>query len=311
MQDAVAASPHEEVIRECRFEFHEDAIDKTTGELRVADRTDVIDTGSAVPPLAGEQVRVSFSKNYFEVIPVGSSRVEEELAGLLMNAIRVLDSRELRKFFQESKCHLVFSFVASGSNFTDPEEQSLGISILCLALAEIAQGKMDRVLDHVAAHGRWTFNWADLFALTFDSCQPYKKDGTGSTTLENFREQYKEAQQAREEIDAKREEWLHSTAEPLLDAMEEQLRSTDLPSGYRDELIAMHGELRENAYGYKSLIDPKEAAKIVGVSYSRFQAMVQEGRLGHSIARFYVHSRDEASRFAEKSRPRGRPSENE
>ncbi|QDV62017.1 hypothetical protein Mal65_11450 [Crateriforma conspicua] len=125
--------------------------------------------------------------------------------------------------------------------------------------------------------------------------------------LKNFREQYKEAQQAREEIDAKREEWLKSTAAPLLDAMEEQLRTSSLPEGFRSEITEMRQKLITDAY-FAGVIETADVAKALNVDETWVRKMAGEGRIGLKLTRHYVHSAAQIEHFKKMPRHVGPPS---
>lgn len=122
--------------------------------------------------------------------------------------------------------------------------------------------------------------------------------------LEDIRQQYQEIQQAREAIDSQRDEWLHEQAGPFIDAMEEQLRSSSLPEGFRKEIDEMRKELVIDAY-YKGIINTSDVAEFLGLDESRVRQFAREGRLGLALSRQYVFSQQDLARFAAKDRPTG------
>ena len=79
--------------------------------------------------------------------------------------------------------------------------------------------ELDPAVERARAHGNWSFRYCRTFDLELVPC-----DSAGNLITKEERvlkdlpgKQYKQIQAAREEIDAKRDEWLHEQAEPLID----------------------------------------------------------------------------------------------
>lgn len=297
--EAVETEPSSEVVKEHRFPFQKEFVDEITGELLLNDRTELIDNGKSVPPPDGPQVRVAFERDEFILKSEGDSQLGLELTRLVGEAIQLLDNTKLHNFLRRSKTELVFSFGANGSNFIDPGLHVLAMTYLCTAFSEIAHRKMDGVLDYVTKHGRWTFNWDDQFALTFDSWQP-------SGMLEKLRAQYQEVQEQGERAKAVWGKWLHDSAEPLLEALDDQLKNASLPATSRRELETLREQLRHDAY-FSGVMGTADVAKGLGLDESWIRDMAREGRIGMKLSRHYVHSIDEIEHFSQIPRNVGAP----
>ena len=285
------------------FPFEEGFLDKATGELRLEDRTEEIKTGGSVPPLDGPQIRLSYRQGQLALIGASNDQLTNGLANLMGEVFTTFDCSNVLKYFEKSEQDVVFSFGDNGHHFLDRLEHNTALTLLLVALLELADSKMQLASEFAIEKDRWTFSYRDLFALTFDSCQP-SDVGMGSRMLEEFREQYKEVQQARKDIDAMRQKWLREQAEPLLDTIGEQLSEASLPDGYRDELCQLRAQLIKDAY-YQGIIETSDVAEQLDVVEELVRRLARQGRLGLSLSRHYVFSADEVKHFSKKPRPTG------
>ena len=287
------------------FPFDPSFLDASTGQLILYDRTDLINTGAAVAPLAGPQVSVCLEQGRLALAISSDDRLSSDLAALMREVFETFDYSKLLECLTKTKHEIVFAFGKEGPGFLSQKDRNVSLTVLWRALAELADDKMRLAFEYASKRGLWTFNYDDLFALTFDSCQPLSEED--ARMLEDFRQQYKAAQKAREEIDAQRDEWLHAQAEPLLDDMQQDLDALSIPVKLKIEIAKLREQLRKDAYGFSDLIETQDLESILDVGDRRARDLSNKGDLGVAFSRTYAHSRKEAEHFAKKERRPGPP----
>lgn len=267
--------------------------------------TDPIHLGQRPRPTSNASIHIAVQKNELLPLPLPGPN-SDVLRDAFVDAIRFYTQDDELKELLKTLAKIPTLRFEVSTNFPSdrPSDaniaEQLAFSISYLRLAEWEQIQADTISHQacwVTGYGGTTSDF-----LRFEYCLVVCHH---VSTMEELVRKYQKVQQERERIDAERDAWVQSQAQPLLDDMEEQLKSATLPEIDRNELKAMLQSLRHETY-YRGMVTSTEAAKIIDRSQTVLRRHARKGSVGEQLAdRDFVYHTDDVQRFAEKERPTG------